>query len=148
MPDLPGAKGPRGQGAKQEETEKEKKTTTAIGRSAEEAVCDWLRENGASILDTNIRAGRGEIDILARHGPVAIFVEVRTRGEGSYTTAFESITRDKRRRIVSAARVVWRTRLKKMGDIERLRFDVASVTIVGAQTNVEYVKGAFTEADC
>jgi putative endonuclease len=123
------------------------KTTTEIGRVAEAAVRAWLTENGASILDTNIRAGRGEIDILARHDAVALIIEVRTRGEGSYTSAFESITRDKRRRIVSAAKVVWKTRLKKMAGIERLRFDVASVTIVGAETTVEYVKGAFTEAD-
>jgi putative endonuclease len=122
-------------------------TTTAIGRLAEAAVCEHLRAFGATIIGTNVRAGRGEIDILARDGPVALVVEVRTRGAGSYTSAFGSVTRDKRRRIVSAARVLWRTRLVKMDGIERLRFDVASVTFREDGAIVEYVKGAFTAED-
>lgn len=120
-------------------------TTTEIGRRAEIAVCDYLREMGAIVLEKNIRAGRGEIDILALHDVVAIVVEVRTRGRGSYTTAFESITRDKRRRICSAARVVWKTRLKKLEAVQRLRFDIASVTLDDHGAHVEYVKGAFID---
>jgi len=113
---------------------------TAIGRGAEKIVCEYLRERGVEILGTNLRAGRGEIDILARDGPVALVVEVRTRGEGSFASAFESITKDKQKRLISAARVLWKRSLSKMEGIERVRFDVASVT----DTAVEYVKGAFT----
>ena len=122
-------------------------TTTEIGRGAESAVCDYLRARGVEILQTNIRLGKGEIDILARDGEVVLIVEVRLRGPGSYGSAFESITKDKQRRIISAARILWRTRLSKMEGIDRVRFDVAAVTMVGAPTNyaIEYVKAAFTE---
>jgi putative endonuclease len=107
-------------------------------------VCAWLGERGVSVLATNVRVSRQEIDIVARDGEVILIVEVRTRGAGSFQRAFESIDARKRKHLVTAATTLWTTRLSKMEGVERVRFDVAQVTFDGDEAAVEYVKGAFT----
>ena len=94
-----------------------------------------------------MRAGRLEIDLVARRGPLAILVEVRTRGAGSFSSALESVTRTKRARLLRAADILWRRQLSKMADIERVRIDVAAVTFDGQTTRVEYIEGAVVGGD-
>jgi putative endonuclease len=73
-----------------------------------------------------------------------MIVEVRTRGPGSYAGAFASIDWKKRKRIIAAARSLWRSRLSKLPGIKRLRFDCASVSFEEDPPKVEYVTAAFT----
>ncbi len=114
------------------------------GARAEDAVVDFLTARGFAILGRNVRLGKLEIDVLARKGPLATVVEVRTRGEGSYAGPLESIGARKRATLLRAAERAWRERLSKLEGIERLRLDVAAVTFDGAGAHVEYVEGAFT----
>lgn len=107
-------------------------------------MCAWLAERGVEVIATNLRVGREELDIVARDGPVVLIVEVRTRGEGAWSRAFESIDAKKRAHLTRAAQVLWTTRLSKMEGVERVRFDVAQVVFDGDDARVEYVKGAFT----
>ena len=50
-----------------------------IGEDREDAVCRCLESHGWTILERNFRARSGEIDIIAREGPVLVFVEVKYR---------------------------------------------------------------------
>lgn len=114
------------------------------GGRAEAAVCEHLTARGVAVLATNVRVSREELDIVARDGDLILIVEVRTRGAGAFQRAFESIGASKRKHIVGAATALWTTRLSKMPGVERVRFDVASVTFDGDKAEVEYIKGAFT----
>ncbi len=116
----------------------------ALGRRAEAAVVIHLEHIGASIVATNLRVGRLEIDIVAREARVIAVVEVRARGPGAWTTGFGSIDSRKRARIRRAAERLWRYRYKSDPSVDRLRIDAASV-IVGEDGDaiVEYVKAAF-----
>jgi putative endonuclease len=114
------------------------------GARAEDAVVDFLTTRGFAILGRNVRLGKLEVDVVARKGPLAAIVEVRTRGEGSYVGALESIDAQKRSNLLRAAERLWREKLSKLDGIERLRLDVAAVTFDGAAARVEYVEGAFT----
>ncbi|MBT8217123.1 MAG: YraN family protein [Acidimicrobiia bacterium] len=49
---------------------------------------DFLTRRGATIIGRNLRAGRGEIDILARWGHTVVAVEVKTRRGGDPLLAF------------------------------------------------------------
>lgn len=49
-----------------------------IGAWGEQAAADWLSKRGYQILARNIRTPYGEIDIVAKHSDVTIFVEVKT----------------------------------------------------------------------
>jgi putative endonuclease len=103
-----------------------------------------LCARGFEILARNLRLGALEVDLVARKEALAVVVEVRTRGPGSYQRALESITPKKRATILRAAERLWRERLAKIDGIERLRIDVAAVTLTPDDTHVEYIEGAIT----
>jgi putative endonuclease len=94
------------------------------------------------LLARNLRLGPLELDIVARDGRVVVVIEVRYRGAGAWTSAFGSIDLTKRRRIRTAGRRLWLQRFKRSPDVDRMRFDVASVTWNGDEPQIEYVKAA------
>jgi Holliday junction resolvase-like predicted endonuclease len=81
---------------------------------------------------------------VAQRGPLVVVVEVRTRGEGALTRAFESIGWAKRRHLAHAVDRLWNRRFAAARDVERIRIDVAAVTFAGPSTRIEYVEGALT----
>jgi putative endonuclease len=113
-----------------------------LGRRAELAVADYLFACGFGLLAQNLRVGPFELDIVAQRGPLVVVAEVRTRGPGSFVGPFESVTWRKRARLRAAVDRLWRQRLARRTDVERLRVDVAAVTFRGRQTLVEYVEDA------
>ena len=64
-------------------------------------MAEALTRSGWAILSRNWRAGRGELDIVARKAGKLRFVEVKLRS--SIEDALSSITSAKRRRLISAA---------------------------------------------
>ena len=50
-----------------------------FGRAAEAQAQAYLVRRGYRLLAVNQRVGRGEIDIIARHGSALVFVEVKAR---------------------------------------------------------------------
>jgi putative endonuclease len=115
-----------------------------LGRRAELAVADYLAARGLEILRANVRVGRLELDLVARDGPVVVVVEVRTRGASSYQRALDSVDPRKQARVRAAAERLWREELSKDASLERLRFDIASVTFEpGGGVRVEHVRAAF-----
>jgi putative endonuclease len=102
-----------------------------------------LVAHGASIVATNLRLGRLEIDIVAREGRTILVVEVRARGRGAWTGGFGSLAEKKRARIRRAAQRLWQRRYRHDASVDRLRIDAASVTFINGELRVEYVKAAF-----
>jgi len=49
------------------------------GRRAEKRVASYLKRRGYSILAERFKTRYGEVDIIARKGPVIAFVEVKQR---------------------------------------------------------------------
>lgn len=114
------------------------------GCAAEVAVVEYLRSQGFSLVATNLRVGMLEIDVVARREDLVVVVEVRTRGPGSWTTAFGSIDAAKRQRVRRAGERLWRTRYRADSTINRMRFDAASVSFdTDGRGRVEYSAGAF-----
>ena len=58
------------------------------------------RTSGYRVIARNWRCAAGEIDIVARDGPVLAVVEVRTRRGRPYGTPEESLTARKQRKLV------------------------------------------------
>jgi len=114
------------------------------GRRAEQVVADYLVARGFSILATNLRVGRLEIDLVAQRGDLAVMVEVRTRGRTAFEGALASIAGKKRARIIAAAERLWSERLAAAPGIDRMRIDVAAVSFDGGIASVEYIEGAIT----
>lgn len=114
------------------------------GIRAERAAAEHLVAQGLTILGSNLRIGRYEIDVVALDGDVVVIVEVRTRGPGAFVRALDSIDARKRARLRLAGRWLWRDRYKMDPRFERMRFDCVAVSFdpTGA-AKVEHVRAAF-----
>ena len=98
-----------------------------VGALAEQAVVQYVTRLGWQILDRNIRAGRYELDIVAREGATVVVVEVRFRGHGSMVSGFGSLSPTKRLRVRRAGERLWHAKYRHDPTLNRMRFDAASV---------------------
>ncbi|HMI88243.1 MAG TPA: YraN family protein [Polyangiaceae bacterium] len=101
-----------------------------------------LARQGLSILATNLRLGKLELDVVARDGDTVIVVEVRHRGVTAWQTGMESIVPAKAKRVRAAGERLWRERFLRDARVNRMRFDVAVVTFdAGGEAHIEYARG-------
>lgn len=103
-----------------------------------------LEERGFVILWRNLHLGHLEIDIVARKDDLCVMVEVRMRGPGAFEGPLASIASKKKMRILHAADRLWRRHLSKMDGV-RMRIDVAGVTLVSGEAQIDYIPGAITK---
>jgi putative endonuclease len=77
----------------------------ALGFSGESAAQKYLTAQGYQIIGKNFRTRCGEIDLIAKHGDVFVFVEVKTRTSSAYGMPEEAVTRTKQRHLILAAQI-------------------------------------------
>ena len=110
-----------------------------LGKSGEEIALEHLTNKGYQILETNWRAGRFEIDIIAQSGEQIIVAEVKTRTSNYLMEPETAVTKDKRRMLVKAADIyVQRHNI----DLE-VRFDIISVVISKEDFRINHIEDAF-----
>lgn len=124
-------------------------TTLARGHRAETMAAGYLSQRGLKLIDRNVRAGRGEIDLIMQDGATLVFVEVRARKAGAWVSAAESVSVTKRRKIIETAerllneQPAWRK--------SPCRFDVVAIGLPSKsssepdsrQTEVNWIQDAF-----
>lgn len=111
----------------------------ALGKWGEQTAADYLRENGYSIEEMNYRCPRGEIDIVARDGPVVAFVEVRARRGRGHGTPQESITAAKQRKLIEVAQTYLQER--ELSDAD-WRIDVVAISIERDGSRIRLIRNA------
>jgi len=79
------------------------RTRVRLGQRGEEIAAAELARRGYTLVERNWRCPAGEVDIIARHGEVWAFVEVRTRRGPEFGTPEESLTPAKQARMVEVA---------------------------------------------
>lgn len=112
-----------------------------LGVQGEDLAAGFLVDAGWAVLHRNFRAGRKEIDLVARRGGVVAFVEVKTRTGAGCGHPFEAITSRKRAEIEEVAEA-W---ISRHGDPAYLyRFDAIAV-VVGADRlpEIEHLEDAW-----
>ena len=112
----------------------------SLGKLGEDLACAELRRRGYAVLERRYRTRFGEIDIVARHAGVLVFVEVKTRTGERFGAAAEAVTAPKQRRIAQMA-VDFLSR-RRLHD-EPCRFDVVAVCIDRGRPHIEVYAGAF-----
>jgi putative endonuclease len=115
------------------------------GIRGEKLACEFLGQNGYSILETNYRCPGGEIDIIARQKDTLVFIEVRTKTSRQFGGPEESITP------VKAARL--RTLAAHYGQChenlpEARRIDVVAIQMNrnGRASRIEIIENAIGES--
>lgn len=117
----------------------------ALGSEGEARAAAHLEACGYRILARNARAGRVEIDLVARRGRTLAFVEVKTRRSRSAGLPEEAVDFRKRERLVHGA-AAWLAGHPQRG--AAVRFDVvACERDAGGAWSIRHLEGAFEAGD-
>jgi len=63
----------------------------------------YLETKAYVFMEGNFRVPEGEIDLVMQDGDIVVFIEVKTRTSDSFGTPEESVSREKRKRLIRAA---------------------------------------------
>lgn len=110
-----------------------------LGKAGEEAACAYLAEKGYTILHTNWRYRRNELDIVATDRDTLVVVEVKTRSDDPLSPPEEAVDAGKIKRTVAAADVYVRR-----FDLDLpVRFDVVTVVQSASGFRIVHIDNAF-----
>ena len=110
-----------------------------LGKQGEEIAAQYLIENGYEIVERNWRNKHKEIDIIAKDGKDLVIVEVKTRQNDEYGDPDIAVTRQKQRRLISAANAyLFQNKL----DIDT-RFDIISIIFKEDKPVIDHIEDAF-----
>ena len=115
------------------------------GEWGEEIAARFLKKKGFKILGRRVRLDRDELDIVAQHGAVLVFVEVKTRKNEEFGRAISSVNRGKR---ASLSRAAFHYLRKLRQKPKFFRFDV--VEVIGEKNRgdpeIRHIENAFSLA--
>lgn len=111
------------------------------GHQAEEMAKQYLIAQGLEWVESNFRTKLGEIDLIMRDKTYLIFIEVRKRASPFFGGAIESITHQKRQKILKTASLF----LQRYQHYSKnpIRFDV--ICIEGKQAQINWIVNAFSD---
>ena len=110
-----------------------------LGTLGEEMAARHLHNNGFTILVTNWRFGKDEIDIIAEKGEFLVIVEVKTRRSAGFGEPEVFVNQAKQRFLVRAAQAY----LEKNEVEKETRFDVISIVLNSTTQKVNHIENAF-----
>lgn len=112
-----------------------------LGDLGERLAEQHLLAKGYRIRERNFRIREGEIDIIAEHGDLLAFVEVRCRRGDAMGTAGESLTSVKQQRLIALAEAYGQAR---DGLPAQRRIDVIAVDFGqgGRLLSLDHIEGA------
>ncbi|MDO9695788.1 MAG: YraN family protein [Candidatus Latescibacteria bacterium] len=115
----------------------------ALGRSGEQIAALWYAAEGFTILARRFRVARGEVDLVARRGPLLVFVEVKTRRGDGWGAPAAAVDARKLLRLRIAARAWLAANASR--DTAEFRFDVVAVRFApgGDGLRLEVTAGVF-----
>jgi putative endonuclease len=111
-----------------------------LGRVGEDLAADLYRRLGFVVVERNYRCPHGEIDVVARRGRTLVFCEVKTRSTNRWGQPCEAVGAVKQTRLRRLA-AHWLGE-RRPGPVQ-VRFDVVSVIVRGAGTEVTHIPDAF-----
>ena len=112
-----------------------------LGNWGELTAAAFLKEQGYTLMAQNYSCPYGEIDLIAREGPIWCFIEVKTRTGQTYGRGYDSVTRMKQKHIIKVAQYF----LNRAGlDEAPARFDIVSIDFITDQKyQIELIRNAF-----
>lgn len=113
-----------------------------LGGEGEAAAQGLLRRRGYRIIERNFRCPIGEIDLIAEHAGVVVFIEVKSRTATKFGAPFEAISPHKQWKLTRLA--TWYLTRRRWLD-RPCRFDAVSVMAdpSGRIERVELLRDAF-----
>lgn len=109
-----------------------------LGKLGEQIAARYLINKGFSILHTNWRYRKYEIDIIARYNETIVFVEVKTRTPNTVSTPKDSMTRAKQKQLIEAADIYIKD---NQTDIDS-RIDLITIFVKDRKYSLEHIEQA------
>jgi putative endonuclease len=114
-----------------------------FGQAAEAQAQAYLVRRGYRLLAVNQRVGRGEIDIIARHGQALVFVEVKARRSATCGAPEDAVTVRKQRQIARLAELWMSARPSILAGVDEVRFDIVAIDATHVPARVTHLRAAF-----
>ncbi len=111
-----------------------------LGKIGEKLAVDFLLNKHYTILETNFRIGKAEIDIIAKNADFIVFVEVKTRSTFAFGNPEEGVSERKQELFQQAAENYLNENNFKNTEI---RFDVISIVIQKGNPIINHNENAF-----
>ncbi len=111
-----------------------------VGQRGEDLAVKHLQRKGYKVIERNYRTRLGEIDIIAKHKGVLVFVEVKARMTRRFGPAKLAVTTAKQRKISMTALAYLKANYKTQ---PRARFDVVTIEPADGHPRIEVIANAF-----
>ncbi|KXF80068.1 YraN family protein [Enterovibrio coralii] len=112
------------------------------GDHYEQQACRYLKRQGLSFIEKNVRFTLGELDLVMRDGNCLVFVEVKYRKSLHFGGAALSVTPQKQQKMLKSA-YLWLSKQGLSATQTEFRFDV--VAFEGDVKSVNWIKNIFIE---
>jgi len=110
-----------------------------LGKKGEQLAIDFLIDNNYTILETNYRYLKAEVDIIAQKKDVLVAIEVKTRTSNYFGNPQDFVNPKKIKLLLSA---IDNYVVERDLDVE-VRFDIIAIITNKKQTKIEHLKDAF-----
>jgi len=110
------------------------------GLEGEKLAVRHLKRLGYRIVCRNYRSPLGEIDIIARHRGVLVFVEVKSRSTETFGSPKLALTPAKQRKL---SQVAWHYLQQHNLTEASARFDVVTISRMQGSPHLEVIENAF-----
>ena len=108
-----------------------------LGDKGEAVAAKYLMAKGLKLVDHNVHAPGGELDLIMMDGDLWVFVEVKTRTSRAFGLPIESVYKRKIERMLSAIEHYFVKRLD-WEMIPEFRIDVVAVEVRGEKFFCEH----------
>ena len=110
-----------------------------IGKIGENIAKNYLIQKGFKILNTNFHSIYGEVDIICENFEYILFVEVKTKTDHNFLSAFERVNISKQKKLIKTIEVYF-----SENDISKQpRIDVIEVILKTDKFIVNHFQNAF-----
>jgi putative endonuclease len=113
--------------------------TQKLGKNGEQEAVKFLQKKGLTIVELNWRAGKLEIDIIAKDKEELVIVEVKTRGTNAFGEPEVFVNKRKQNNLIKAANAY----IQKVDFNGETRFDVIAITEENFELSVKHIPNAF-----
>ena len=110
-----------------------------LGKDGELIAFMVLQRDGFTILETNWKFRKAEVDIIAQKDGFLIFIEVKTRGSKKFGKPSDTIDKKK----ISLYKDAVEGYLEQYPSELEVRFDVVNIIIGKDETEIEHIPNAF-----
>ena len=111
-----------------------------LGDKGEDLAAATLKKQGYKIIERNYVTPLGEVDLIAKHKGVFVFLEVKTRKSTRFGSPPEAVHPAKQAKLRRLAD--YYLKKNRLGEVP-VRFDVVSIVIEQVGHRLEIIRDAF-----